>query len=419
MRLRTYTYNKKLVLINRCTNYRAIMGFLIYFAKYVFMFSASFFDVSSDLVNSLDFLGYNVASKITQKIMGSSEVLAENNNQYLMPDIFETNTNITTVDPYNWGIVGMGIIFLPGLIGGLPYLLIFIDRRLWRWALLVLLVSCTFPIALLLVQLLTIFYVYKNSDACKDHQMYLTAAIGMEACLESFSQLLLQIYTILYGYKVTTTQIITILASFFLIARTSMLLDIETKMYSMGKELSFGESLLQTFKRMPCYTSTIIFRVSAVSLTIAFLRGWSAIPISILFLELAILAYMRNKNQEDRSEARAATFYLCLSNAGVMNAYTLGTDDEDEVGGEKFIRNSTIVTFIHHSIVLVTIMIVASYNPQYLDHWTWPEFQLKPTVCHFFTVFGCTLFMGCYSLTVTLYRAKNIVNVDVENKLEI
>ena len=43
-------------------------------------------------------------------------------------------------------------------------------------------------------------------------------------------------------------------------------------------------------KMIPGYCATIAFRVIAFSVTLAFLRGWSLIPISVLMFEL-IVAY--------------------------------------------------------------------------------------------------------------------------------
>ena len=139
----------------------------------------------------------------------------------------------------------------------------------------------TFPIVMLLMQLYPIIATCFGENWTQNDQLFITKFTGIEAAVESTCQLLLQIFTILYKYPSSTIQKITIATSFIQIARCSILLDVETKMNILGKNLTFKQSLVETLTRLPCYTSTIFFRIFSLALTMAFLRLWSTLPISI------------------------------------------------------------------------------------------------------------------------------------------
>ena len=84
----------------------------------------------------------------------------------------------------------------------------------------------------------------------------------------------------------------------------------------------------------------------------------------------------------------------------------------------NFVRRSSIANFLHHTITLSTIVIVASYDPSAFDKWISSDFILKATNQEFYWIFGIVLLIGCYSLTVTLYRASHITMVNVNEKVE-
>ena len=397
------------------------MGFWFDLGKCLFTLSTSLVDVSSDIVQSLDFMGYKISTSIINEITGENNFSDTINNSSL---VMEHKGNITTVEEeYRvdeiWGILGLSIIFLPGIVTGVPLLVGMVFDRQWKVALFAILLIFTFPVTLVILQLIVIVRLCQNSEIDQDLKMSRTQAIGAEAFFEGFCQLLLQMFSLLYGYSITKIQIVTIIASFFQIARMSIILDIENNIYSADHSLqmTFTNTLVETLKRLPCYISTIMFRLSAFGLTIAFLREWSIIPIVILFIELAILSCRRNKDKiEEIGQALIEIIYTCVSNMSVMNAYPFMSFQHNEQDAKSFLRNSSVVTFLHHSVMLIIIMMLAVYNPTYFDHWSWPEFQLKPDECHFYWVFGCTWLMGCYSLTVTLYRAKNIVEIETESR---
>ena len=138
-------------------------------------------------------------------------------------------------------------------------------------------------------------------------------------------------------------------------------------------------------------------------------------------LELYIIAWMRYKKLQDGVKYEFMVNAV-TSNLGVMNAYAFFQDKviEKEEDIKKFVRNSSIATFLHHTITLSAIMIMAWYDPKgeylSLEHWSSKDFLLNPTFNEFFWVFGCVLVTGCYSLTVTLYRVPHITSVDANKK---
>ena len=242
----------------------------------------------------------------------------------------------------------------------------------------------------------------------------------MEAFFGSFCQLVLQGYTILYGYPVTITQVISMSFSLLSLARTSICLDITMKKVEFG----FIENLKHTLSILPCYTSAIVFRVTSFGLTIAYFRIWSIVPISLLFLELAVVSYLRYRKVEEKSRRFAFVYLTCLSNAGVLNANNIGEwnsdtkDKKDDDDGRRFIRRSSVITFIHHVIVLSTIMVFTIYCPQYfeervMDMIIRPGGKRRAKGDHFFWVFGITLLVGFMSMMLSFANARKISDVDM------
>ena len=181
------------------------------FAKSLFTALTSLFDVGSDLINSFDFLGYNASTDLSNKIYDTITSIARNDTPSCVEDGFQSNGNDNV--EYNvhetWGYVGIGIIFLPGII--FLHALYYVRKQKSLFIAGILLVPI-YPVFMLLVQLLGIFTSCSSSNMSKKVQVFIALAVGLEAFFESFCQIVLQIFTIIYGYPVTTVQIITILA---------------------------------------------------------------------------------------------------------------------------------------------------------------------------------------------------------------
>ena len=407
-------------------------------AKNTFTFSSSLFDVVSDIINSLTFMGYYNPStnNATSPSYNNTSV---STNQSSWMNSSEINSTMTTVeypiakDGYRvdeiWGMVGFVIVMLPGIVGGFPWVICRLYKREFFRAFGVLIVSLTFPIQFLVLQLVAIIKICCKSNLSQGHQLIITLLTAIESQVESCCQLLLQLFTIINGYDTNTIQIVTIIASFFQMAKVSISLDMENKLFDEKTNLGFKKNLVEVMKRLPCYATTITFRVMSLFLTMAFLRYFSIIPLTLLAIEISALAWMRckkiegsrefwedlDKEQQGQSNIMD-TFGLVVSNFGVMTASVVTGENEDVKEIEKFVRCSSILTFIHHSVILTLIMILGWYDPNYMDHWTSPEFRLHPTSERFFWMFGSTLMMGCFSLTTILYRARNIATLEINEQ---
>ena len=112
--------------------------------------------------------------------------------------------------------------------------------------------------------------------------------------------------------------------------------------------------------------------------------------------ERAIIVVMKGGDKDEYQNDKAGMAFV---------------DSED--GKRQFFRLTSITTYLHHTIVLVTIMAIAHSNPQYFKHWSWGNFWLKPDGNDFYWAFGVTLLMGFYSMILSLYLAENVTKVEV------
>ena len=350
-------------------------------------FGSSSFDIGSDLINSLDFLGYNVSDTITDTVFGSN-----------------TTANIDKYEEHKiWGTLGIFLIFLPGIIAPLPIVLALIANGEWKIAMMFFVGGLFYPITLILLAFGSLFTPCHQQ---KDLLKFALVMVGAEAFFESFPQILLQGYTILYGYEVTTLQKVTIVASFVLLARTAIVFDL----LMAEEELSFKDSMIYTLKVLPTHVSAISFRALSFSLTIAFLRGWCCIPIFVLYLELMLITYNQYEN-EKRSDFFMSLWTMPFSNLAVLNSHSFSeTSTAKEV--VTFIRLLSIATFAHHTLVLTSIMILTYLEPGYLDQDHFSQLTLKPDTPYFYPTFGTTIALGILSLVLSLLTAKRVASVD-------
>ena len=406
--------------------------------KHTLTFSSSLFDVVSDVINSLNFLGYYKNTTDIDSFYTNRSRFLENFtyidsgvcNNTLEREV-EENDQVHQI----WGILSMVLVFLPGIVGGFCLTAVILyeaaEQKSCKVAqvaqvFVLLVVSIMFPFAFLISQLTVLVMVCMNEEIDQDIQFFITGITNIEASVESVGQLCLQLFTILYGYPSGLIQKITICTSFIQIARCAILNDIEANLVADEKQLTFCESFWEIVQRLPAYVTTIIFKVASLALCMAYLRVYSIIPMIVLIFEQGLITWIRVKKQENwPNEVKALFgFYLIFNNIGVVNAYTLFNgmcywikefrlrrikEKEEEI--INFVCQLSIVTFIHHSTVLVSIMLIGWNYPDTFEHWTSPKFLLSPCEPYFYFVFTVVLLIGVYSLTVILYRARNISTV--------
>lgn len=305
--------------------------------KHTLAFSSSLFDVVSDVINSLNFLGYYNIQNGNITLPGNETFVSENlflqNNNSSLYNITDTRIIEDTNNVHEiWGIISMVFVFLPGIIGGLIFAIIFIlmgildrDYTDILMALFGVFLSGLFPLAFLIVQLGTIIFILLKRKPGTHPQFILTCLINLESSVESVGQLCLQLFTLLYGYPSNMIQKITIATSFFQIARCSILNDMEARLFIDDEKISFGDSIKETFQRLPTYISTIIFRVASLVLCMAYLRIYAIVPMIVLIMELFVVAWIRYRNNDDIQilDKLCSVLYLVFSNIGVLNTYTI------------------------------------------------------------------------------------------------
>jgi hypothetical protein len=270
-----------------------------------------------------------------------------------------------------------------------------------------------YPLAIIMFQ----FY---STFTCQGdvHQGYMAIGVALEAFVESFLQLVLQNYTILLGYEITWTQTLTICASFIMLSKASIDLDLEVYKHNLG---SLSTSCLKHyFVLLPGYAATIAFRTSSFAITIAFLRLDAWLPMCVLVFEMCMVYcfYFGFK--------LASGFALVITNLGVTNVGIIGAthfiknktkEDSRDTDvyikqTDGFIKLSSVTTFLHHTIVLSYILYMVINDTGYLlsthyPHWEWEHFILKSYKGyyyeHIYWVFSGIIGVGFVGVVSTLF----------------
>ena len=381
------------------------MGAIYEITSASWTFFSTLTDIASDLANSMEFIGYNI-SEINMDAISKASIALIGSGKDVKEGFEEYNRPIT------WGRIGILIIFLPGIITLPPFLALSVKKnKFW--------ITFVFSFCLLLYPFTFIFVSFASLvQALRSKDAFLSttqAMVGAEVFFEGFWQMVLQVFSLVYGYQITSVQKFSIGASFIFLAKASM----EYDLLMIKKELTFKDSLIHAIKILPCYATTIIFRVIAFGLTISFLRGWSVIPIIILYIELVLISCWRYRKVRNKYHFFEAVYMLSWCNLAVLNTYNLGEQDfsendkPDEKSGITFIRLSSIVTFVHHSIVLFAILGLTKYNPQYLQQDQFENLKQTHDGIHFSYIFGFTIVTGLFSTILSLHLASKIMRVEV------
>ena len=365
--------------------------------QHTFGLGSSLFDMGSDVVNALNMLGsLKYSPKDTMSLSKSYSAHLNNNDV-----TFGMNEPIDGTEEkthHIWGTLSMLLIFLPGFVFYFPVVIQCIREREWSNVFKFLFAMVFFPTSFIFSQLRAIITVCRKEEVDKAEQTRITSMNSAEATLESTGQLLLQLFTLLNGYPSTTIQKITICTSFFQIARSVILQDLETKiMINEEESLSFCKSLIETLKRIPIYVPTMIFRCGSLVVTMAYLRSYSFIPIAILLFELGWVSWIRFRKFVYKKIFIAQ---IIMSNIGVLNSYAflMEKESEDEKDINKFIARSSVLAFVHHSIVIVIIMVMGYLHSDLFTS----TLILKPSDPQFYYVLSSVIAIGAMSLAINL-----------------
>ena len=410
------------------------MTFWFNLGNSIVSFSFSLADVVSDIFNSMDLMKNTTQIQTTtlqprttiQPCLTTERII---NERYLQ--LMKGNCDISDIhlDEY-WGVIGFIIVFIPGILLLPPFLCGAIRQKDWRWFLIFLFLLPIYPVTLVVLQLLYVFSNFCQAERLTAISEIANIFIAMEAFFEAFGQLVLQGYTILYGYQAkgyfNFQQLISIGFSFLALSRVALMYDMAMKKVQM----TLVETLCHTIEIFPCYAFTLIFRVMSLSLTIAYLRIWAMIPIGAIVLELFIISYMRYVEVEEKSRRFAFVYFAALSNVGVLNVNSFGElngdkeDHKDDKDGRRFIRRSSIITFLHHSIVLSVILVLSQTHSKFFTEGKRACIILQPSLengdpnPNFFWTISVTILIGFQGMMLSLANERKVSDVKKIDLLE-
>ena len=394
------------------------------------------FDVVTDVLNGASFLNEKrntTVNGIFNSTNGDPFFLNETKFYNLSEEIQEVE--ISKADTI-WGVLTLALAFTPGLIFGVSLSMGAITnlrrtkcrKNIGSWIMWLSFFFFFFPVIVptFIITNIVMKMLKKDWDEEEDGRLYVPTALWLEASLEAMPQLVLQLHTILNGYDPTWIQCLSIGSSFTTIAISSITSDMEFSK-SGEEDRTLMETVRMCVERMPCYLTTIMFRIISLTLTISFFREYSPIPIMALFLELAVVATIRMTKPKLGLEYNLpAICFLAVTNVGTMNAYTCvqalfrgpqwttghwkRTQERDQ-DIASFIKSCAIVTTIHHFVVMIVIVTMVSTKSSPMRHWESPEFLLRPSEHDFYWAISITMILGIHSLILILYRVRNIVAI--------
>ena len=321
------------------------MSFWFNLGNSIVSFSFSLADVISDIFNSLDLMNPAQIQETTTRpiktIQPNKTMEQLINERY--SQIIKGNCDIRNIhmDEY-WGVIGFILVFIPGILLLPPFLCGAMRQKDWRWFLIFLFLLPIYPVTLVLLQWLYIVSNFYKAEWLNAISEIANIFVAMEAFFEAFGQLVLQGYTISYGYQkdgdyFKHQQLISIGFSFLALSRVALLYDMVN---------SFGEL---------------------------------------------------NGDKEDHK------------------------DDKD---GRRFIRRSSIITFIHHSIVLSVILVLSQTNPEFFTEGKRKCIILKPSLengdpnPNFFWTISVTILIGFQGMMLSLANERKVSDVKKIDLLE-
>ena len=256
--------------------------------------------------------------------------------------------------------------------------------------------------------------------------------IGIEGFFHALPQFLLQLFMIANGFDLTVTQFLLLSISFTFVLTNSLRFDIianRTRFHNIQEIVIYGCRIL------PQHVTGILFRCCSIVLTLTFLRYWGFIAIGIYTIEIMLIAGVTIAFDWD------LIYNLGLTNIGHLNIGIVKflTDksklpDNLNNGIKKFVRITTIVTFVHHLSMLMLILVSlysrsegCVWGATITKHWAkvviYPRANLvnqqvlggaKDVETLFCLIINNVIAMGVINLIFTLYESSDI-DIGLEN----
>lgn len=314
------------------------------------------------------------------------------------------------------GYISVTIIFLPGIVKAFYHVVTCLTKEEYRK---VPMAFCylPFPLYILYIQGKAVL-----SPLNAVAEQKLIRALSMEAFYESFPQLVLQIISIIYSYHLSYIQAVSIAFSLLMLAKTVILLDsAETIRVANNDEKEFsgdegmkeilllksppnegddnensGENAVANVSQkdqetgrnkasrycttacsallsalgymlwvLPLYLTSIIFKIAAFSITIAYLRVFALLTMGLLIIELFVLAkYTGFTKFADQIYPVFSNFFIVniggaqIPQKEVLNKEELKQHSTNYENMYKFAKRSVTLSYIHHTLVLILIALL-------------------------------------------------------------
>ena len=111
-----------------------------------------------------------------------------------------------------------------------------------------------------------------------------------------------------------------------------------------------------------------------------------------------------------------ATHFMSFSNLAVVNTQNADNEEDEKASDEKtatFIRRSSILTFCHHTTLLVILMCLGEFQPEYFQEQFNGVVLLPKNGKEFFYLPGFIILLGFYSIILSLHTVDKVARLEV------
>ena len=251
---------------------------------------------------------------------------------------------------------------------------------------------------------------------------------GLHALFNSFPHLIFELYMLLNCGERHISQYVLICMAFIFMVSNAIRFDLIANRIRFH---SFKEKLFYGLMVLPQHTSCILFRVMSFVLTFTFIRWYALLPTILYFLEIMILAGYTVAAEWN------IVYNVGMANISMMNiGFVKFLSDKTKFPNDlnqrmkNFVRLSSVVTFLHHSIILALLLILEyhGYESAETSGLNWKQIILWKTKRNnettekdqdplsFYLTFNNVIAVGLVNLCLSLYASKDIEVGDEEEE---
>ena len=251
---------------------------------------------------------------------------------------------------------------------------------------------------------------------------------GLHALFNSFPHLIFELYMLLNCGERHISQYVLICMAFIFMVSNAIRFDLIANRIRFH---SFKEKLFYGLMVLPQHTTCIIFRMMSFVLTFTFIRWFALLPTILYFLEIMILAGYTVAAEWN------IVYNVGMANISMMNiGFVKFLSDKTKFPNDlnqrmkNFVRLSSVVTFLHHSIILALLLILEYHGSESAEtsglNWKqiilWKTKRNKETTekdqdpLSFYLTFNNVIAVGLVNLCLSLYASKDIEVGDEEEE---